>query len=115
MAGRYVRDLPVALAPRVSLTRCFQLRKSDLDTFDYVFAMDRSNLSDIRRLARGKQDHKAKIMLWGEYAGEGRPAEVVDDPYYGGERGFKKAYEQCLRFTKNFLAEVVPGVNGGSA
>ena len=77
--------------------------------------MDLSNLSDIRRLARQKQGHKAKVMLWGEYAGEGKSAEVVDDPYYGGERGFKRAYEQCQRFTRNFLAEVAPGVNGDSA
>ena len=92
-----------------------QLRKSDLDTFDYIFAMDLSNLSDIRRLARTKQGHKAKVMLWGEYAGEGRSSEAVDDPYYGGERGFKKAFEQCMRFTTNFLTEVAPGANGGSA
>lgn len=72
--------------------------------------MDSSNLSDIRRLARSKQNHKAKVMLWGEYAGEGRSAEIVDDPYYGGDRGFKKAYEQCKRFTGNFLKEAVPGV-----
>lgn len=74
--------------------------------------MDLSNLSDIRRLARTKQGHRAKVMLWGEYAGEGREAEIVDDPYYGGERGFKKAFEQCRRFTGNFLAEVVPGIGG---
>jgi len=38
--------------------------------------------------------------------GKGK-AEVVNDPYYGGRDGFEKAFEQCSRFAKNFLNEVV--------
>lgn len=70
--------------------------------------MDQSNLSDARRLARSKEGSKAKLMLWGEYAGHGRGAEVVEDPYYGGGKGFRIAFEQLSRFTKNFLDEVAP-------
>ena len=80
----------------------------DLDTFDFVFAMDKFNLSDLQRLQRGKPDSKAKVMLFGEYSGSGK-AEVVMDPYYGGRDGFAKAYEQCKRFARNFLKEVVEG------
>lgn len=70
--------------------------------------MDLSNLSDARRLARSKEGSRAKLMLWGEYAGHGGEAEVVEDPYYGGGRGFRTAFEQLSRFTKNFLDDVVP-------
>ncbi|GJN67920.1 hypothetical protein PLIIFM63780_001907 [Purpureocillium lilacinum] len=79
---------------------------TDFEKFDYVFAMDRSNLSDLQRLQRGNPDAKAKVMLFGEFSGKGK-AEVVNDPYYGGRDGFEKAFEQCSRFAKNFLNEVV--------
>ncbi|TLS29959.1 hypothetical protein PpBr36_03314 [Pyricularia pennisetigena] len=81
----------------------------DFDTFDYIFAMDRSNLSDLERLKRSKPDAKAKVMLFGEFSGTGK-AEIVNDPYYGGHQGFEKAYEQATRFSKNFLKDRFPGV-----
>ncbi|KAM3428951.1 hypothetical protein NHJ13734_008382 [Beauveria thailandica] len=81
---------------------------SDFEKFDYIFAMDRSNLSDLVRLQRGNPDAKARVMLFGEYSGAGK-AEIVNDPYYGGDAGFKRAFEQCTRFSQNFLAEVVAG------
>jgi len=50
-------------------------------------------------------------MLFGEHSGK-KKAEEVDDPYYGGRDGFDIAYEQCLRFSKNFLKDVFPDVEG---
>ncbi|KAF4503956.1 hypothetical protein G6O67_008582 [Ophiocordyceps sinensis] len=82
---------------------------TDLKEFDYVFAMDRSNLHDLQGLQRGNPDTGAKVMLYGEFSG-GAKAEVVNDPYYGGRDGFEKAFEQCSRFANNFLKEVVGGV-----
>ncbi|KAG5936760.1 hypothetical protein E4U53_000153 [Claviceps sorghi] len=79
-----------------------RVKTSDFETFDYVFAMDRSNLSDLKSLQKGG---KAKVMLFGEFSGTGK-AEVVNDPYYGGRDGFEKAFEQCSRFAANFLKEV---------
>ncbi|KAK8099757.1 low molecular weight phosphotyrosine protein phosphatase [Apiospora kogelbergensis] len=86
-----------------------KVRASDFDEFDYIFAMDRSNLSDLQRYTKksssgAKAGQKAKVMLFGEYSGQGK-AEVVNDPYYGGNQGFQTAYEQCMRFSKNFLDE----------
>lgn len=81
----------------------------DFDTFDYIFAMDRNNLRDLERLRASKPEAKAKVMLFGEHSGAGR-AEVVQDPWYGPLDGFETAYEQCLRFSKNFLKEAFPDV-----
>lgn len=67
--------------------------------------MDRSNLSDLHRLQKNNPDSTAKVMLFGEFSGTKRP-EIVNDPYYGGNDGFSKAYEQCTRFSQNFLKEV---------
>jgi hypothetical protein len=82
-----------------------QFKPSDFKTFDYIFAMDKSNLSDLQRLQRNNPGGKAKVMLFGEYSGTGK-AETVGDPYYGGNQGFEKAFEQCSRFARNFLEEV---------
>ncbi|TGO37176.1 hypothetical protein BHYA_0104g00340 [Botrytis hyacinthi] len=74
---------------------------NDFKNFDYIFAMDSNNLEDLVSLKK-RTEGKAKVMLFGEYAGGSSPEEV-DDPYYGGNDGFKAAYEQCTRFSKNFL------------
>lgn len=89
-----------------SLTDGTQFLTSDFEKFDYIFAMDRSNLSDLQRLQHDNPDAKAQVMLFGEFGG-GKRAEVVNDPYYGGRDGFEKAFEQCRRFALNFLKEVV--------
>lgn len=82
-----------------------KVKASDFDQFDYIFAMDRSNLSDLQRTyVKKNSSQKAKVMLFGEYSGQGK-AEIVNDPYYGGRQGFQTAYEQCLRFSQNFLKE----------
>lgn len=84
---------------------------ADFNKFDYIFAMDRSNLQDLERLQqRANSESKAKVMLFGEFSGTRRP-EVVSDPYYGGDEGFSKAYEQCTRFSSNFLKHVFPEID----
>lgn len=80
--------------------------------------MDRDNLRDIQRLQRSRPGGRARVMLFGEYAGgeqgEGQRGEVVSDPYYGGSAGFEKVYEQVRRFSQNFLREAFPGAEGAS-
>lgn len=71
--------------------------------------MDRNNLRDLERLRGSAKHTRAQVMLFGEYAGTDKP-EIVQDPWYGGIDGFETAYEQCVRFTKNFLKEVFPEV-----
>jgi low molecular weight phosphotyrosine protein phosphatase len=87
---------------------CVQIHNSDFQKFDYIFAMDRDNLSDLKRIHQ-RTGGTAKVMLFGEFAGK-KKAEEVNDPYYGARDGFEIAYEQCTRFSKNFLKEVFPDV-----
>lgn len=69
---------------------------------------DRENLRDLQNI-HSRAGGKAKVMLFGEFAGQ-KKAEVVQDPYYGARDGFEIAYEQCTRFSNNFLKEVFPDV-----
>jgi low molecular weight phosphotyrosine protein phosphatase len=85
-----------------------KFRNSDLKEFDYVFAMDTANeeyLLDARKrmIKKGElsEEEAAKVMLFGVWGGKGQ--EEVDDPYYGGARGFDVAYEQVERFSNGFV------------
>lgn len=90
---------------------------TDFDKFDYIFAMDGSNLYDLERLRErevkrrgGDESGVGKVMLFGTFGTwTGSQVEEVDDPYYGGNEGFKKAYEQCVRFSKGFLEKLEKG------
>ncbi|EKD13730.1 phosphotyrosine protein phosphatase [Drepanopeziza brunnea f. sp. 'multigermtubi' MB_m1] len=97
-----------------SMSSSLPIDVSDFSTFDFIFAMDRDNLRDLQRLQqRSGGKAKAKVMLFGEYAGRKgakEKVEEVDDPYYGGRDGFEAAYEQCTRFSTNFLKDVFPDV-----
>jgi protein-tyrosine phosphatase len=67
-----------------------QFKVSDFDTFDYIYAMDQSNYSDIISLARNSSDiGKVKLIL-----NESHPSKnlEVPDPYYSGESGFDTVY-----------------------
>ncbi|EPQ66342.1 Bgt-4626 [Blumeria graminis f. sp. tritici] len=82
-----------------------KIRSSDFEKFDYIFAMDRSNLENLQALQK-KAGGKARLMLFGEFAGKGSPEEIID-PYYGELDGFEEAFEQCMRFSKKFLFETL--------
>ncbi|KAF2967745.1 hypothetical protein GQX73_g5814 [Xylaria multiplex] len=86
-----------------------QLRNSDFKQFDYIFAMDSSNHSEIQRRLKKVGDDKPKVMLFGEFSGTGRK-EVIEDPYYIGGALYEKSYEQSQRFSNNFLATVFPDI-----
>lgn len=70
-----------------------QLKSQHLHQFDYILCMDDANLRNVKRLQNDKST--AIIQLFGD--------EIIDDPYYGGVDGFEKAYQQCVKYTENFL------------
>ena len=71
--------------------RARQFKKSDFDTFDYIFVMDNSNYKDVLALAPNDvAKSKVKLIL-----NEIFPGENVDvpDPYYGGQDGFENVFD----------------------
>jgi len=88
-----------------------QVRESDFDDFHYILAMDRENVTNLKFMKNrilhrrgGKEDGLAHVGLFGDYGSKrGTKGEEIDDPYYGGDQGFAKAYEQSGRFTAAFL------------
>lgn len=70
---------------QVTLAR--QVTVQDLDSFDYVFAMDRSNLKNLQKLCSNPQQ-LAKVELVCSHAKHHSVSEVPD-PYYGGSDDFE--------------------------
>jgi len=89
------------------------VHSSDFTMFDYILAMDEENLHDLEhtkhRLIQKEpgiaQSGMGKVMLFGDFGG--MKGERVDDPYYGARNGFELAYEQMVRFSKGFIAQVL--------
>ena len=86
---RYIRT---ASAHGIDISKqiCRLFRVSDFDTYDHIFVMDRSNLSDILAMARNKADAaKVKLLL---------RDKIVPDPYYEDDQFepvFKMIEEGC--------------------
>jgi protein-tyrosine phosphatase len=96
------RAAMVALQHGVALDcRARQLTEDDLRRFDYVIAMDRENLQNIRRMADAIGS-EAEVVLLRDFDPEGGGDEVPD-PYYGGASGFETVYEMVQRSCAHLL------------
>ena len=85
----------------IAALRARQLERSDLDHFDHVFVMDRSNLHDTLFLDPDG-DHGTRVRLFREFDPEPDDYEVPD-PYAGGPEGFEHVYDIADRTTRVLL------------
>ncbi|SPP80302.1 low molecular weight phosphotyrosine protein phosphatase 2 [Drosophila guanche] len=80
-----------------------QLQPEDFQRFDYILAMDRSNLASLKHLA--PKGGRAKLLLLGDF-GLKPDERSIEDPYYlMGLAPFKKIYEQCTIACEKFLKQ----------
>ena len=70
---------------------CRQLTNSDLDNFDLIVAMDKSNYISILNL-KNASANAHKIFLMREFDSRGT-GEDVPDPYSGREQDFQEVFE----------------------
>ncbi len=83
--------------------RARQVRTQDFNDFDYILAMDNSNLSDLRAMCPpGFSGH---LGLFLPFAGEGGPLEVPD-PYYGEGDGFSLVLDMVEAASEGLLQEI---------
>lgn len=78
-----------------------QLTERDLESFDYIMAMDRSNYNNIFRLSNA-MEYNHKVLMMRQFDSEDEDAEVPD-PYYGGERGFQEVFDILDRSIEGFI------------
>lgn len=78
-----------------------QLEDFDLEFYDLILAMDKSNYQDILMLDRRGQ-YQDKIKLMCDFATQHTDQEVPD-PYYGGESGFNYVIDLLLDSCQGLL------------
>jgi protein-tyrosine phosphatase len=91
--GYHVGEAPDSRTQRAAAIRGYnlsQLRarkvaRQDLDYFDLILAMDKSNLDNLQRMAVPEQQEKIRLFM--DYANNFDDNEVPD-PYYGLGHGF---------------------------
>ena len=88
----------------ISHQRAQQLDASHLRDYDYLVAMDRSNLDNARRLEGAAE---ANLLLFRDFEPDDadRGADVPD-PWGGGQDHFEKVYDIVQRCSRAFLDEV---------
>jgi protein-tyrosine phosphatase len=87
-------------------TAC-QVRIEDLERYDLIVAMDRSNLADLRELAsEAAAGAEGKLRLLSDFLPAGAPRDVPD-PYWGGERGFDQVLDMLEEACPRILAELL--------
>ncbi len=68
--------------------KCRKVAADDFARFDYILAMDNSNLENLRDMSDAQ--YHGKIRLLGEFLST--PQEVPD-PYYGGKQAFERVLD----------------------
>lgn len=97
----------VAAAARAGLSvdgRARRVEAGDLDRFDLVLAMDRSNLTALRALARDDTT-RAKVRLFREFD-ETADADEVPDPYCGDPGGFARVVDIVRAAARGLVARL---------
>ncbi len=81
--------------------RARQITRDDFATFDYILAMDDSNLDDLRMMV--PDGTQAVIRRFLDFA-ESVPTRDVPDPYYSGK--FDVVYSLVRRGAEGLLAHI---------
>lgn len=89
-----------------------QVQPEDFKNFDYIIAMDQSNLTHLEEYRDGVGGDAALYLLR-EFDPEGGPGAEVPDPYYGGPNGFEEVFDIVDRSCREFLDFVLKETGTG--
>jgi len=99
------RATQVAASRGIDLTtqRARRVEAADFARFDYVLAMDGSNLEDLLSLC--PEAHQDKVRLFLEFA-DNNATRDVPDPYYGGAQGFERVLDLVEQGAHGLLDDI---------
>lgn len=75
----------------------------DFERFDYILAMDRSNLQDLQQLIESPQHERLHLFM--QFATRWNTDEVPD-PYYGGNSGFERVLDMVEDAAEGLLEHI---------
>lgn len=100
------RSAAVARSRGYALTsRSRQFVPADWTRFDYVLAMDRSNLRSLERLP-GRRAFTGTLALFRDFDPASPAGADTPDPYYGGPGGFDRVLDLCEQGCAGLLAAI---------
>ncbi|MCS7019532.1 MAG: low molecular weight protein-tyrosine-phosphatase [Cytophagales bacterium] len=110
-SGYHTGELPDPRARKVAQqkgitlpSRARQLHRGDFYAYDYILAMDKSNLHNIIALKqRVAPDSNAHIMLMREFDPVKDANQEVEDPYYGDMEDFENCFTTVYRTAEALL------------
>lgn len=85
-------------------SRARQFVVEDFNDFDWILAMDTSNLSNILAMARNGED-KSKVHLFRDFDPSEQKGLSVPDPYYEGN--FGTVFDICERGCLGLLTQLL--------
>lgn len=83
--------------------RARRVETGDFTRFDYLLAMDSSNLENL--LAICPDEHRGKVRLFMDFAVPGARSDVPD-PYYGGPQGFERVLDMLQDGALGLLEDI---------
>jgi protein-tyrosine phosphatase len=109
--GYHVGEAPDGRTQRAAAVRGYNLSqvrarkvaRQDLDYFDLILAMDKSNLDNLQRMASPEQRQKLKLFM--EYS-KNYDDDEVPDPYYGLGHGFDLVLDMVEDASKGLVDEL---------
>src|SRR5262245_8033605 len=87
----------------MSRLRARQIVSEDFARFDFILAMDRTNLSDLR--GRAPTQYRERVRLFLEFAPD-LGIDEVPDPYYGGAAGFEDVLDLTEQAARGLLSHL---------
>lgn len=86
-----------------------KIRESDYYDFDWIFAMDRSNLENLRRMCP-EPTLLNKLRLMTDFCTVSK-VPGVPDPYYGGSEGFDQVIDILEDAIENMIDQLADRVD----
>jgi protein-tyrosine phosphatase len=110
-ADYHIGDAPDPRSQRAALRRGIDLSAlrgrqvvpQDFERFDFILAMDRSNLRELETMQ--PKGSRARVQLFLDYAPQLGHTEVPD-PYYGDAGGFEKVLDLTAAASRGLIAEL---------
>jgi protein-tyrosine phosphatase len=114
--GYHVGEAPDSRTQRAAAARGYNLSqvrarkvaRQDLDYFDLILAMDKSNLDNLRRMASPEQQERIKLFM--DYA-KNFDDDEVPDPYYGLGHGFDLVMDMVEDAAQGLIEDIQKRLN----
>ncbi len=85
--------------------RARQVSEADFYVFDYILAMDKANLSELKAIE--PEDFRGELRLFLDFTDTDIEHAEVPDPYYGSGDGFERVLDMVENASEGLLNRII--------